>query len=103
MVRYRVARAESVVLSAQMYGPEEALRVGLVDELAEDPVAVGRARLEALAAHPRAAYSAAKATMRGPVWVRDAASERAFVEEVLPTWTSDELRGRIRAFLDRKR
>lgn len=56
---------EQVVLGAGLCGPDEALRLGLVDELADDPVAVARERLAALAANPAAAYALVKQDLRG--------------------------------------
>lgn len=105
MVRYRVPAAplEQVLLGAGLHGPQDALRLGLVDEVAQDPVSVARARLAALAAHPARAYAATKADLRGAIGEPDPAAERAFLSEVLPVWTSEELRGRIRAFLERRR
>src|SRR4051812_3418888 len=49
-----------VVLRGALHAPKDALRLGLVDELAEDARATSQARIEELAALPRAAYSASK-------------------------------------------
>jgi enoyl-CoA hydratase len=101
ILRYRIPRLEPVILSAALLPPSEACRLDLVDEVAEDPLAVARDRLRALAAHPREAYAHAKAELRRGVGVWDAAAEQHFLAEVLPTWTSGEVRATIRAFLDR--
>lgn len=105
MVRYRVPGPglEQVLLGAGLHGPADALRLGLVDEIAQDPGSVARARLAALAAHPAEAYAATKRDLRGSIGRPDAEAERAFLAEVLPVWTSDALRARIRGFLERKR
>ena len=104
MVRHRLPphTAAQVLLGAGLHAPEQALALGLVDELAEDPLQAARARLEALAAHPPLAYQATKADLRGQVGVADPHAEAAFLEEVLPMWTSDALRQRIQGFLRRR-
>jgi len=85
-----------VLLEAGVYGVEEALALGLVDVIGEE--AEARARLAQLAAHPRAAYAAAKGDLRGKLTVPDAEQTR-FREEVVPTWATEELKARLRAVL----
>ena len=85
---------------AMLTTPVEALRLGLVDEVPEDPAWVARERLQALAQHPAEAYAANKQDLRGGVVVDEAARKR-FVDEVLPYWTSDALKQRIAAVLKR--
>lgn len=90
-----------VLLEAGVYPPEEALELGLADELAEDPVAAGRARLQRWAAHDAAAFAAAKAEVtRGAVDL-DQDEARRYREEVLPRWTGEELRKIVEAVLGR--
>lgn len=101
VLRYRVSRLEAAVLGAALVPPATALGMGMLDELADDPVAVARERLAALAAHPADAYAHAKAALRGRVRSRDPEAERAFLDEILPTWTSSSLKDTIRAFLER--
>lgn len=101
LVRYRVVHAETVMLGAGMMGAAEALRLGLLDELADDPLAVARQRLAERAAHPPAIYAAAKDDLRRTVRA-DADAEARFVREILPVWAGDELRQKIHAFLARK-
>jgi enoyl-CoA hydratase len=101
VLRYRLPQLEAVILDAGMFPPPDALRLGLVDELADDPLAVARANLTRRAAHPPAAYAATKLDLRAVVRA-DPGAELAFVQEVLPTWTSEALQQRIRAFLERK-
>ncbi len=92
---------EEVLLGAGLHAPADALRLGLVDALAADPLAVGRARLAALAQHPADAYARAKRDLRaGVLEVTDAERQR-FLDEVVPAWTSDALKARIAGFLKR--
>jgi enoyl-CoA hydratase len=91
---------DEVILGARLYGPEEALRVGLVDEVAPAAEAVARARLAELARHPADAYAAAKRVLRSGVFDVDPARRRAEREAVLPAWTDPTLRARIAAFLE---
>jgi enoyl-CoA hydratase len=93
-------RAE-ILLGAGLFGPADALRLGLVDEVAADADAASRARLEALAAHPAEAYAATKADIRRGVTAVSDEARRHFLEAVLPIWTSDRTRARIRAVLGR--
>jgi len=60
-----LAHAKRMVLEAQMLDGEEALRVGLVDELVEDDAILARAeeRALAMAALPPRAFAAAKAAL----------------------------------------
>ena len=103
IVRYRVAHAEAVVLGGGLHSPAEAVRLGLLDALADDPLEVGRRHLATLAAYPRVAYGNSKRDLRDGIGRPDPHSEHSFLNEVLPLWTSNELRERIRGFLERKR
>lgn len=103
MVQHRVPahHHERVLLQGPLVGPEEALALGLLDALADDPVAAARERLEALARLPRAAYTALKHDLRGHVGLEDAVTERRFLDDVVPVWTGPELKRTIDAFLNR--
>ena len=101
MLRYRLPNLDRILLPAGLHSPEEALRLGLLDEVAtpEEAEACARARLEALAKHPAAGYAAAKADLRANVTRVDPEEERAFLQEVIPVWTADELKATVRAML----
>jgi enoyl-CoA hydratase len=102
MVRAQLGAAtERVVLGAQLYDPAAAREAGLVNEVAADARAVATARLELLARHPRAAYAQAKGALRGRALAVDAAAQRAFEEDVLPRWASEETRAAAARFLKR--
>lgn len=90
---------DEVILGAKLYGPEEALRVGLVDEVAAAAEAVARQRLAELAAHPAGAYAAAKRALRAGVLDTDPARREAERAALLPVWTAPELREKIAGFL----
>ena len=99
----RVTRVEEVVLGSKLHDPESALRLGLLDELADDAAALERAEqvLKYLESLPREAYAAAKRDLRARHAAMDHEANRAFLEEVLPVWTSDELKARILKMLQR--
>ncbi|MCC7540848.1 MAG: enoyl-CoA hydratase/isomerase family protein [Deltaproteobacteria bacterium] len=105
IVRARVPlrHLNEVVLGAGLLAPERALALGLVDELADDPEAVGRTRLATLAAHPADAYRLAKHDLRGraPEDVATPAASERWVRESLSMWTSDVVRQKIAAALAR--
>jgi enoyl-CoA hydratase len=88
-------RLTEAVLGAGLYPPEGAARLRLVDELAEDPLAVARERLTAWSRHPADAYASVKRAVRGNTFLQPG-DERAF-REILPAWTSPALKERIAA------
>jgi Delta3-Delta2-enoyl-CoA isomerase len=93
-----------VILGAGLHSPADALALGILDLLPADAEAAAseaRASLAALAAHPAAAYAAAKADLRRGVSAADAEDERSFLDDVLPVWAGDELKQRIAAVLAR--
>lgn len=97
--RLGAREASTALLGAALDSPAKARELGLVDELADDPLAVARARLAQLAAHPREAYARTKAELRRGATDVSPEDERRFVEEELPIWTSDEVRERVLAVL----
>jgi enoyl-CoA hydratase/carnithine racemase len=103
LVRSRISHEHQdiILLGAGLHPPLEALRLGMIDEVAEDAGEVARRRLAALGAHPARAYAMVKADLRGSEVGVPAAKERQFIEEVLPTWTSPELKQRLMAALKR--
>ncbi len=102
MVRDRLdARHEyEVLLGAQLHSPSDALRLGMVDLVADDPAAIAAMWLDKAGAHPAGAYAGAKAMMRSAIGLTDE-QRRHFDEEVLPIWVSAEVKGRIAGFLKR--
>ncbi len=103
LVRDRVPKwsLSRVLLGAGLHSPQTAQTLGMVDELADDPERLARERLEALAAHPRDAYAAAKREIRDGVLGPTPAHQARFEREDLPAWTSPALGERIRALLAR--
>ncbi len=94
LVRYRLspAAAERAVLGSQLLDPAAAREAGLLDEVTADADAVARARLEALARFPRAAYAAAKAALHRDALAVPEAEVRRFEAESLPRWASERTR-----------
>ena len=99
MLRHQLPRLEHVVLDAGLFAPEDALRLGLLDEVADDPLIVAHERLSARAKHPADAYAAAKAALRAGVSARDEAEEQAFLGEVVPAWVTPEVKAFVRKAL----
>ncbi len=77
---------DRVLLEGALHAPREALALGLVDRVEEDAESVARASLARLAAHPRDAYAATKASLRAGVLDLTAAEDHAFREDVVPRW-----------------
>jgi enoyl-CoA hydratase len=102
LVEHRVPlhSRERVVLEGGLHGPETALRLGLVDELVAGE-AEARAYAEKVAASPSPAYAAAKKALRRGVLDVGADEEREFLETVLATWVTPELKLRLAAVLAR--
>ena len=88
-----------VFLGAALYGPQDALRVGLIDAVSDEPEEEARRRLAVLAAHPRSAYAATKEELHGHIGGPDPTTDARFMEQVVPVWTSDELKARVREVL----
>ena len=92
----------AVLLGAALFDPASALRMGVVDEVAEDARAVAEARLAALGSSPREAYALTKADLRGTEegLCAEATWDR-LLREAVPVWTSPALKLKIAAMLRR--
>lgn len=101
MVRSRLTgpALERVVLEAALYPAKEAVALGLVHEIGEE--ADAKARLEALAAHPRDVYAYAKRAVRAKLDV-PAEEQRRFLDEIVPHWAAPALKERIAARLAKR-
>lgn len=87
--------AHEVLLRGALYAPADALRLGLVDELAGDARAVSEARIRELAALPRVAYGATKRALRAGVTSFSPGEYEAALRETLPVWSSDAVKQRV--------
>ncbi len=105
LVRARMPRGSEreVLLGAGLFEPSEALRLGLLDELAHDPRAAALATLEALSAPPRAAYRINKHQLTGGVLDVTPDEQASFRQYMLPLWTGPDLKARLRAHLDKRK
>jgi enoyl-CoA hydratase/carnithine racemase len=103
LARHRLSRhqVERALLEAGLYDPATAVRLGLVDEVAADPLARARALLDAVAAHPRPVYSATKRTLRAGALALGEADRRCLRDEVLPRWTAPAVKEKVLAALKR--
>jgi enoyl-CoA hydratase/carnithine racemase len=106
IVRRRIPApyVEQVILGSDLHDPDAALRLALLDEVVpegQDARAVAVRKLERLASYPAVAYAAAKTELRGALEV-SAEEERRFLEDVLPAWTSPELKARLLGALSRR-
>jgi len=101
IMAHRVPRrhVDEVLLGAQLHRPGRALQLGLLDQVSAQPEEAAREKLEALAAHPRAAYASTKRALRSGVTELTAEDRRRFLEDEVPLWSGEELRGRVRAAL----
>lgn len=90
-----------LLLGAELHSPEDALKYGLLDELAADPLSAAAAHLRLLARHPAPAYAATKAALRAGVTDARPGEAESFLADVVPVWTSDALHARLRAALKR--
>ena len=100
MVKHRLSppALERVVLEGGLYPPAQAMRLGLLDELVANE-GEARAMAEKLASSPRDSFLAAKRALRGGALDVTDGELRQYLEEVLPTWTSGDLKARIEAKL----
>jgi enoyl-CoA hydratase len=90
-----------VILGAGLHDPTNALRLGLVDALAEDPEQAALVRLNHLSALPRAAWAATKMTLRAEITTPRPGERASFLENVVPAWTSPEVAERVAKILRR--
>ncbi len=104
LVRARVSphAIDRVVLEAGLHPPEEAARLGLVDEVSTDPEGTVAARLSTLAGHPRPTYASAKQALRRGLLDESEAELKRYREELLPLWASDEVKMRIASALKKR-
>ena len=105
MVRFRIpAHAQTrVLLGAALVPPREARALGLVDEVVVGAREAAAARLAQLSSYDPTVYRRTKEMLQGHVLQISPAQEAAFRDEVIPAWTSPELRARLVARLTRKR
>jgi enoyl-CoA hydratase len=88
-------RLTEALLGAGLHPPEGAVRLGLVDELADDPLTVARERLASWSRHPSEAYATVKRALRGSTFMQP--GDERTLQEILPAWTSPALKERIAA------
>lgn len=88
-----------IVLGASLHSPQESLRLGLIDAVEEDADSAARRKLLALAAHSADVYAATKADLRGQTLLRPGDAD--LLRGLLATWTSQEVKQRVRAVLER--
>lgn len=97
--RVSTSQLSEVVLGAALHAPDAAAKLGLVHRIAEDPLTDARTVLAGLAKHPAAAYAATKDDLRRGSMDTTAAERDAFIDDVVPFWTSPELKAMIRSLL----
>lgn len=90
---------EEILLEASLHDPTDALRLGLLHELHDDPVGRGADILDKLAMIPRKAYAAAKNDLRKGLTKHNAIEDSRFISEVVPSWVTPELKARLQAAL----
>jgi len=94
---------QRVVLEGGLHDPATALALGLLDEMAADPVARARECLKVLATHPPAIYAATKRVVRAGTLDLTDDQRRYFREHLVPSWCSTETKALVRAALERRR
>lgn len=96
-------RAADLATRGLLLGPEQALRAGLVDELAPASEVVPRALAHAreLVALPRAAMLATRALARRPLVAAFGAVDEGLLARVTDQWFSEEAQATLRALAAR--
>jgi len=92
---------EEILLGAALYPPARALALGLADDLTTEGELAAERRLRGLAAHPRGTYAYTKAALRDGVTALTPAEEERFRKTAIAGWTSDDMKKRMLAALDR--
>ncbi|MBL8858012.1 MAG: enoyl-CoA hydratase/isomerase family protein [Planctomycetes bacterium] len=93
---------ERVMLGAELFDVDQALALGLIDAIEDDVEAAAKARLEKLAAYPRATYALTKMTLHQGVTDITPVAERRFREKEVPIWASAEMKSRVDAVLGKR-
>lgn len=93
ILRYRIPAhtLDRVLLEAEAHDPEQALQLGLLDLLSDDPIAAGRERLAALSRHPRSAYAEAKRALRAEVMQIPEVERTHFESSMAAHWKADTM------------
>ena len=90
---------EEILLEGALHDPTDALRLGLLHEVHDDPVGRAADILDKLAAIPRSAYASAKGSLRKGITKRNTLEDSRFTAEVVPAWVTPELKARLAAAL----
>jgi enoyl-CoA hydratase len=95
----------AVALQGGLFKPQEALALGLIDEVVAPEQLLARAcgRARELAGVPRAAYAQVKLGFRQHAIAAIERTDEAVAEQWLDTWFSDEAQTRLRAIVERLR
>ncbi len=105
ILRFSVStlEAQRLILSGRILAPDEARRLGLVDELAPADQLLDRAvaAAEALAAIPPASFAHTKRQLRAPALARLESEGRAIDEQVTAIWARPEIQAAISAYVER--
>ncbi len=92
---------DTVILAGELHPPQEALRLGILHEVAEDGLERARQRLALLGSYSHRAYAGTKADLRDAVVREDPDAESRYRLDVLPMWTSPEIKAKILSILKR--
>ena len=98
VVRHRLGErgAERAIFGASLLSVDEAARAGFVDEVVEgDATHAALAKLQALAALPRAAYGTMKHGLRAESLRTSAWDEERLLGREVPIWASSDMKRRI--------
>lgn len=95
--------AARVLLEAQLHEPEQALALGLVDELVEPDALLdaAAARAASMAGIPTSVFAQTKRTLREPVLEDARARDPDRLEKWVRIWFEDDTQALIRTTLDR--
>ena len=93
--RFSPEHEAEILLGAGLHSPQEALRLGMLDRLDDDPLQAARAAITTLASHPPDAYADAKLALHRGVNQVSAEDHARFQAEVIPVWAGAELKQRI--------
>lgn len=96
-------RFNELVLFGRNYKPEDAIALGLIDEVVEpdELTSVGRRAAERLAAIPNASFETVKRLIRAPTVERVERYAKEIDPIVLEGWKTPEVAASIRAFLEK--
>jgi len=84
-----------ILIGGQLYDPPQALRLGLIDEIADDVESASKAYLKQLASYPQHSFQLSKTALQYGVTTVSLERRQAYLENEMQVWKSGEMKERV--------